>query len=340
MMYRKTGIVKDNRFFLHGRDQTHPESSARLKAVYAMLEEDGMESRFFAVPPQYSSWDKLEMVHTRSYIDRIAQTKGQLYTALDEETDATEDTFDVASLAAGSFCHAIDHVMEGKLDNAFAITRPPGHHAEGDSAAGFCIFNNVAIGARHALEAFHLERILIVDWDVHHGNGTQHCFYDDNRVLFFSLHQSPFYPGTGFAHETGQGKGAGYTINCPLSFGADNGVYIKAFREILVPALRSFKPELILVSAGFDAHQDDPLGDMNLTTSCYAALTRILMNEADQVCHGRIVLTLEGGYNIYALSASIKAVLRELRDETRTTEEELAILEQKEKFLTSRSEKV
>ena len=327
-MYRKTGIVKDDRFFLHGRNPTHPESSARLKAVYAMLEKDGMESRFFLIPPQHSSLDNLESVHKRAYIDRIAQTKGQLYVALDDETEATEDTFDVACLAAGSFCHAIDYVMEGWLDNAFAITRPPGHHAETDSAAGFCIFNNVAVGARYALKTFNLDRILIVDWDVHHGNGTQHCFYNDDRVLFFSVHQSPLYPGTGFVHETGQGKAAGYTVNCPLSFGADNGSYIGVFRKILVPLMRRFQPELILVSAGFDAHRDDHLGDMNLTASCYAALTRILLNEADRLCHGGVVLTLEGGYNIYALTDSVKAVLLELRDETHMREEELTVMEQ------------
>jgi len=327
-MYRKTGIVKDDRFLLHGGDPMHPESSARLKAVYAMLERDDLESRFFLIPSRYSSLDNLESVHKRSYIDCIARTKGQLYVALDDETDATEDTFDVACLAAGSFCQAIDYVMEGRLDNAFAITRPPGHHAETDSAAGFCIFNNVAIGARYALKTFNLSRILIVDWDVHHGNGTQHCFYDDNHVLFFSIHQSPFYPGTGFVHETGRGKAVGYTINCPLSFGADNGSYIEIFQKILVPLMRRFKPELILVSAGFDAHMDDHLGDMNLTASCYAALIRILMNEADKLCHGRLVLTLEGGYNIYSLADSVKAVLLELRNETHTLEEELSIMEQ------------
>ncbi|MDR2861218.1 MAG: histone deacetylase [Syntrophobacterales bacterium] len=330
-MYRKTGIVKDCRFLLHGRDHLHPESPARLKAVYAMLEKDGMESRFLMIPPCCPSPAHLESVHNRSYIDRIAQTKGQLYAALDEETDATEDTFDVACLAAGSFCHAIDHVMEGKADNAFALTRPPGHHAEATAAAGFCIFNNVAIGARYALETFRLSRILIVDWDVHHGNGTQHCFYDDDRVLFFSIHQSPFYPGTGFAHETGGGSARGYTINCPLSFGADNGLYAGIFRKILVPVMRRFKPELILVSAGFDAHRDDPLGDMKLTASSYAALTRILMDEADALCRGRLVLTLEGGYNIYALADSVKAVLLELRDETHTPAEELAITAQARK---------
>jgi acetoin utilization deacetylase AcuC-like enzyme len=331
-MYRTTGIVKDDRFLLHGRDQTHPESSARLRAVYAMLEKDGLESRFVAIPPRRVSRDILEMVHKRSYIDFIGQTQGQLYVALDEETEATEDTFDTACLAAGSFCHAIDYVMEGKADNAFAITRPPGHHAEADGAAGFCIFNNAAIGARYALETFKLSRILIVDWDVHHGNGTQHCFYDDDRVLFFSVHQSPFYPGTGFVHETGSGKAEGYNINCPLSFGAGNGLYIRIFRKILVPVLRRFQPELILVSAGFDAHRDDHLGDMNLTASCYAALTRIILNEADKSCRGRLVLTLEGGYNIYALADSVKAVLLELRDETHMPEKELEIMEGTEKL--------
>lgn len=322
-MYRKTGIIRDRQFLLHGSDPTHPESAARLKTVYKMLETPEMTGRFFEIPTRFATQEELEMVHGRSYIERIARTKGQFHVSLDPDTDATEESYDVARLAAGSLCHAVDHVLDGRLDNAFGLVRPPGHHAEADRAAGFCIFNNVAIAARYAI-SHGVRRVLIVDWDVHHGNGTQHSFYDDDRVLYFSTHQYPFYPGTGHLRETGHGKGTGYTINCPLSYGADDGLYVRIFRKVLAPVTRQFNPELILVSAGFDTHSDDPLGSMRMTERGYAALTRILMYEADTCCGGKIILTLEGGYNLAALAASIQAVLRELRNETHLTDEDLA----------------
>ena len=198
-MYRKTGIIKDSRFLLHCSDWTHPESPARLQTVYKMLDAPAMVGHFFEIPTRFASQEELERVHGRSYIERIARTKGQIRVSLDPDTDASADTYDVARLAAGSLCHAIDQVMDGRLDNAFALVRPPGHHAEADSAAGFCIFNNVAVGAGYALAHGGARRVLIVDWDVHHGNGTQHSFYHDDRVLYFSVHQYPFYPGDGIS---------------------------------------------------------------------------------------------------------------------------------------------
>lgn len=212
---------------------------------------------------------------------------------------------------------AIDSVVSGETDNAFALVRPPGHHAEADAAMGFCLFNNVAIGAMHAIKKHNMERILIVDWDLHHGNGTQHSFYDDNRVLYFSTHQYPYYPGTGALEENGQGSGAGYTINVPLRPGAGNERYLNIFRKILQPVALKFKPELILVSAGFDIYEDDPLGGMKVTPEGFACLTRVLMDIADVCCHGRLVMTLEGGYHIEGQAAAVKMVLQEMRDDTR-----------------------
>jgi len=218
---------------------------------------------------------------------------------------------------------AIDAVVSKKADNAFALVRPPGHHADADRAAGFCIFNNVAIGARHAMALHKMERILIVDWDLHHGNGTQDIFYQDRRVLFFSTHQYPYYPGTGAMGEMGRGEGLGYTLNVPLRPGADDAFYIRIFQGLLSPVALAFKPEIILVSAGFDTYFADPLGEMKVTPEGFAALTRILLNLAQACSGGRLVLVLEGGYHVQGLAECVRAVLLELLEETRVTEETL-----------------
>jgi acetoin utilization deacetylase AcuC-like enzyme len=242
---------------------------------------------------------------------------------LDPDTVATAETYDTARLAAGGVMNAIDSVVSGETDNAFALVRPPGHHAQAAEAAGFCIFNNIAIGARHALARWGMERILIVDWDLHHGNGTAETFYEDRQVLYFSTHQSPGYPGTGGLAEMGRGPGLGYTINVPLRPGADDAFYVRVFRELLCPVARMFRPEVILVSAGFDIYVGDPLGEMKVTPEGFACLTRVLLNLADECCNGRLVLVLEGGYNIQGLTKSVRAVLQELLGETRVTEETL-----------------
>ena len=205
--------------------------------------------------------------------------------------------------------------------------RPPGHHAEKDAAAGFCIFNNIAIGAMHAILKHRLKRILIVDWDLHHGNGTQHSFYSDPRILYFSTHQYPYYPGTGSLQEIGQGQGEGYTINVPLRGGAGDASFVNIFRKILQPVALEFKPELVLLSAGFDTYFQDPLGSMRVTSEGFAALTRILLEIAESCCRGCLVAVLEGGYHILGLTKSVKAVLEEMLDETRCSEEKLSFLE-------------
>ncbi len=317
-MSRKTGIVRDMRYLEHGAGYSHPESPERLVAIYAMLDEPDMAGLFLPVPVRPATTDEIAMIHRRSYIAMVADTAGSAFVSLDPDTATTAGSYAAATLAVGGLLNAIDKVLAGELDNAFALVRPPGHHAEADRAMGFCLFNNVAVGAMHAIKRHRLERVLIVDWDLHHGNGTQHAFYEDKRVLYFSTHQYPYYPGTGALEENGSGAGLGYTINVPLRPGADNAHYLDVFRRLLQPVALKFKPELILVSAGFDIYKDDPLGGMGVTPEGFAALTRVLLNIADACCGGRLVMTLEGGYHIHGQAAGVKRVLKEMRDDTRT----------------------
>jgi acetoin utilization deacetylase AcuC-like enzyme len=211
-----------------------------------------------------------------------------------------------AYLAAGAGVNAVDALMAGAVEHVFCAVRPPGHHAESAHAMGFCFFNNVAIAARYAQKAHGIRRVLIVDWDVHHGNGTQHAFYDDGSVLFFSTHQYPYYPGTGHAEEVGEGAARGLTVNVPMASGSGNTEYLEVFEQVLVPAADKFRPEFVVISAGFDAHKDDPLAGMALTENGYAALTGIVAEIARKHSHGRILSCLEGGYNLAALAASVE----------------------------------
>ncbi|OHE18572.1 MAG: hypothetical protein A2X96_00110 [Syntrophobacterales bacterium GWC2_56_13] len=321
-MSKNTGIVKDMRYLRHGPEFAHPESPQRLISIYEMLDNPDMSWKFAWIDARYATREDLERVHRPSYLDTIAATAGKTV-MLDPDTVATAETYDVARLAAGGVMNAIDSVASGETDNAFALVRPPGHHAQAAVAAGFCIFNNIAIGARHALARHGMKRILIVDWDLHHGNGTQEIFFEDRQVLYFSTHQSPAYPGTGGLTEMGKGEGIGYTLNVPLSPGADDAFYVRVFRDILSPIVLAFKPEIILVSAGFDPYVGDPLGAMEVTPEGFACMTRILLDLADECCGGQMVLVLEGGYQIQGLTKSVRAVLLELLGETRVTEETL-----------------
>lgn len=320
---RRTGIVKDRRYLDHGSEYMQPESPARLEAIYAMLEAPDMDGHFVEIAPRYADREEIALVHDPDHIRLVAGTAGKAHSYLDADTETSAESFEAALLAVGGLFNAIDEVMTGRLDNAFALIRPPGHHASKHNSAGFCLFNNIALGAMHALNRHHLKRILIVDWDLHHGDGTAYTFYKDKRVLYFSSHQYPAYPGTGAVEEIGRGDGIGYTINVPLRPGAGNAQYVKIYRSLLKPLALAFKPELVLVSAGFDIYDRDPLGGMRVTSRGFACLTRILMNIADACCQGRLVLTLEGGYHINGQAASVKAVLNELRDETRISEDEL-----------------
>ena len=318
----KTGIVQDERYMNHQMGAYHPESPRRLEVIYAMLKDGDMQGNYKDVPVRRAESEELLWIHSPDYVQRLASTEGKEYTYLDPDTQTSPGSYEAALLAAGGLCEAISLVHSGELDNAFALVRPPGHHAERAQAMGFCLFNNVAIGARYAQEHLKLNRILVVDWDLHHGNGTQHSFEEDASILYFSTHQYPYYPGTGSLTEVGKGKGEGFTLNVPLSMGYGDGEYVGIFEKILRPVTLEFNPDMILVSAGFDIYMEDPLGGMNVTPEGFAGLTRSIMQMAKECCGGKVVITLEGGYNLQGLRDSVKAVLKELAglSETNTTE--------------------
>jgi acetoin utilization deacetylase AcuC-like enzyme len=312
-----TGVVKDRRYLEHMMDPGHPESPERLREIYQMLEEEEMRGRPLGkVKPRLATRAEIEMVHSSAYVDLVASTAGKPFVRLDMDTSTCAKSYEAALLAAGGLLELIKVVMQGKFNNGFALVRPPGHHAERDKAMGFCLFNNVAIGAQYALKNFSLQKILIVDWDVHHGNGTQHSFYEDPRVLYFSAHRYSFYPGTGAATETGKGKGEGFNVNVPLPAGMGDAEYGIIFEKILKPIALEYEPQLILVSAGFDIHYNDPLGGMDVSEKGFARMTQIVMEIAEATAEGKVVLTLEGGYNLIAQRRSVKAVLEELSQAT------------------------
>jgi acetoin utilization deacetylase AcuC-like enzyme len=309
---KRTGIVRDPRYADHCTGPGCPESSDRVTVLYAMLQEPDMRGNFQDITPRRAEKEELLRVHSPEYIRCLEDTRGRACTYLDPDTQASSFSHEAALLAAGGLCRAIELVQTGELDNAMALVRPPGHHAERSKAKGFCLYNNVAVGVRYAQNHLGLGRILVVDWDLHHGNGTQHCFEDDPSVLFFSIHQSASYPGSGRFREVGKGRGKGRTVNIPLRAGCGDAEYVGILESILRPVALEFGPELILVSAGFDIHYNDPLGGMRVSPEGFAGLTRSVLTTADQCCGGKVVMTLEGGYDLQALKDSVKAVLREL----------------------------
>ena len=313
-MTMKVGLVYDPIYLEHDTGN-HVEVAARLKEVMWSLGNSGVKQRLVEIHPTPASQEELSLVHSIehiSQIEKVAQSGGGW---LDADTVMSSASYKVALYAAGGVLNAVDAVMERRVDSAFALVRPPGHHATRTSAMGFCLFNNIAIAARLSLRKYGLDRILIVDFDVHHGNGTQDAFYDDPAVLYFSTHQYPFYPGTGRIDEVGVGKGIGTTVNVPLPAWCGDEEYSQVFQQILVPLAHRFQPELILVSAGYDAHWLDPIGSMQLSVSGFAQMVQILQKLALKLCQGRLVFSLEGGYHIPALARSIKAALEVLLGE-------------------------
>ena len=302
-----TGIVYHPDYLKHDMGDGHPEGPARLQAIMGRLEATGVLSRLMLIEPLPVADQWITQIHAPTYLQMLkSQAPSSGRVSLDPDTVMSAGTLPAAYLAAGGAITATDAIMAGHVNNAFCAVRPPGHHAERDRAMGFCLFNNVAIAARYVQRHHGIQRVLIVDWDVHHGNGTQHGFYDDPSVLFFSTRQFPHYPGTGRATEVGEGAGKGTTINVPLSLGQGDKDYREIFQRVLAPEADTFKPEFIIISAGFDAHRDDPLAGMGLTEDGYAELTGIVVEIARKHGRGRILSCLEGGYNLKALSASVE----------------------------------
>jgi acetoin utilization deacetylase AcuC-like enzyme len=292
----------------HDPGAGHPECPERYEAVIAGLEEAGLVEKLTTLPARDATREELRRVHTSHYLDitehEIKEGAGELGTG---DTAVCEASWDAALRAAGLAMSATEAVMNGQVKNAFCAIRPPGHHATADRGMGFCVFNNVAVAARHAQKAHGIERVLIVDWDVHHGNGTQDVFYGDGSVLFFSTHQWPLYPGTGRRTETGMGAGAGLTINCPLGAGAGRALVLGAMREELEPAAARFRPELVMISAGFDSRAGDPLGGFLLKDEDFAEMTRLVMGIAERHARGRVISVLEGGYGLAVLGGAAAA---------------------------------
>jgi acetoin utilization deacetylase AcuC-like enzyme len=312
----KTGVVWDEIFTKHHPGPGHPESPARLLSIERRLKADGLWDRLVSVPAREASEEEICAVHSPEYLKRVAATEGR-YVALDPDTAVSPDSYRAALKAAGGLCQLIEEVVTGKLDNGYALVRPPGHHAERDRAMGFCLFNNVAVGATFARRKLGLERVAIIDWDLHHGNGTMHSFWEDPSVLYFSTHQYPYYPGTGALQDIGAGAGKYYTISVPLSGGMGDGEFRAIFRGLLLPVLEQFSPQLILVSSGYDIYQGDPLGAMDVTESGFGDLMWELLQAAKKSCSGRLVAVLEGGYHLQGLSGGVACAVRALLGEHR-----------------------
>jgi acetoin utilization deacetylase AcuC-like enzyme len=310
----KTGYVIDPRYTNHRSPMGHPERPERIGVLLEWMRGYARDA-LHSIEPRMATRAEILLNHDESYIDDVVATAARASSFFDADTYASKDSFDTALLAVGGVASVLDRIMDGTVDNGIALVRPPGHHAEADRAMGFCLFNNVAVGARYLQHSYGLERILIMDWDVHHGNGTQRSFFADKSVLYMSTHQYPFYPGTGALEDVGIGGGIGHTVNLPFPAGYGDDEYIDAFRRVIEPIAHQFDPQFVLVSAGFDAHHLDPLGGMRVTADGFASMARSLLRVARDRSQGRCAAVLEGGYNLDALVESVACLADEFRGE-------------------------
>ncbi len=308
----RSAVVIDPDYLKHDPGEFHPESPERLKVLLDLPKELDSQS-FRVLPPRPALREEIEPCHSSDYIELIQTTSKANRYALDGDTITCRDSFGISLLAVGGFLQLIDSIEAGEFCNGFALVRPPGHHALKDRAMGFCLFNTVAIGAHHLKRHYGAKRILIMDWDVHHGNGTQDAFYQDPSVLYLSTHQYPYYPGTGAVEEAGMGAGEGFTVNVPLPAGCGDEEYLRVFKEIVLPVGEKYKPEWILVSAGFDPHRRDPLGGMDVTEKGFGAMATMLLDLAAKHAGGKIAFLLEGGYDLKALRNSVLTVLQRMK---------------------------
>ncbi|MFH1654890.1 MAG: histone deacetylase [Pseudomonadota bacterium] len=306
------GVAFDERFLKHDMGRFHPESPRRLISIKEVLDGDGIGKHLTKLNVRAATEAELTSVHDKAYVERVKLSEGEEETYFDPDTTANAFTWDAAQYAAGATIGCVENVVAGKVSRAFALVRPPGHHACHDKTMGFCFFNNIAIAAEYALSKLGLERIAIVDFDVHHGNGTQDFFYSRDDLYFISTHRFHFFPGSGSPDERGEGEGKNFNLNIPMDGGSNDDKYKKVFEEKVFPAIESYKPDLIMVSAGYDAHIDDSLGGMRVTTEGFRWMARFLSTMSNEFSNGRLVMVLEGGYDIVALRESVEASLEEM----------------------------